>query len=230
MLQAPEVLNVSSPVTVCDIVVLSANWSMVGCAGVVFHFALLWTDNRSEARPFSDCYGDVQASPGAEPATQQRWTYEYESGSDSDEDRPDPDLVLDDLASRRFHSPSPAPPTNFALPVSPVAVGRPSGGRGGPWPKVTMTPSAPPQQNVTFLRSENMKQQCDFDVPACRERTRMLPLLSVCLVNCNHEPYVFSTLSLTSLQFVGFLVSCLGFGLQHVLMIFVSLEEWIYLA
>ncbi|XP_070694387.1 LIM domain only protein 7-like [Pempheris klunzingeri] len=78
--------------------------------------------------------------------------YEYESGSDSDVDRPDPDLVLDDLASRRFHSPSPAPPTNFAVPISPMASARASGGRGGPWPKVTMTPNVAPQQSVTCLR------------------------------------------------------------------------------
>ncbi|KAL0184167.1 hypothetical protein M9458_019863, partial [Cirrhinus mrigala] len=43
--------------------------------------------------------------------------YVYES-SDSDADRPDPDVVLDDLASRRFHSPSPVAPTNFAIPMS----------------------------------------------------------------------------------------------------------------
>ncbi|XP_016110344.1 LIM domain only protein 7 isoform X4 [Sinocyclocheilus grahami] len=43
--------------------------------------------------------------------------YQYES-SDSDADRPDPDVVLDDLASRRFHSPSPVALTNFALPMS----------------------------------------------------------------------------------------------------------------
>ncbi|XP_056107806.1 LIM domain only protein 7 isoform X2 [Rhinichthys klamathensis goyatoka] len=49
----------------------------------------------------------------------QSLAYEYES-SDSDTDRPDPDMVLDDLASRRFHSPSPVAPTNFALPMSPL--------------------------------------------------------------------------------------------------------------
>ncbi|XP_067299775.1 LIM domain only protein 7 isoform X2 [Pseudorasbora parva] len=49
----------------------------------------------------------------------QSLAYEYES-SDSDADRPDPDVVLDDLASRRFHSPSPVAPTNFALPMSPL--------------------------------------------------------------------------------------------------------------
>ncbi|XP_016302244.1 LIM domain only protein 7-like isoform X8 [Sinocyclocheilus anshuiensis] len=43
--------------------------------------------------------------------------YEYES-SDSDADRMDPDVVLDDLASRRFHSPSSVAPTNFAIPMS----------------------------------------------------------------------------------------------------------------
>ncbi|XP_077073142.1 LIM domain only protein 7 isoform X2 [Siphateles boraxobius] len=49
----------------------------------------------------------------------QSLAYEYES-SDSDTDRPDPDMVLDDLASRRFHSPTPVTPTNFALPMSPL--------------------------------------------------------------------------------------------------------------
>ncbi|KAJ8407345.1 hypothetical protein AAFF_G00279190 [Aldrovandia affinis] len=48
------------------------------------------------------------------------WTYEYESQSDSDADRPEPDVVLDDLASRRFRSPSPVAPANYALPMSPV--------------------------------------------------------------------------------------------------------------
>lgn len=139
---------------------------MVGCTGVVFYFALLWNDNRSEAKLSFDCFGNSQVLQSDAPATHGQWAYEYESGSDSDADRPDPDLVLDDLASRRFHSPSPAPPTNFAVPASPLAVGRTSGGRGGPWPKVPMSPSVAPQQNVTFLRSENMKQQCDFDVPA----------------------------------------------------------------
>lgn len=126
---------------------------------VTFHFTLLWIGDLAETRLSSDLYADVRA-----PAPDLQWAYEYESGSDSDADRPDPDLVLDDLASRRFHSPSPAPPTNFAVPVSPRVAGR---GRGGPWPKVTMTPSvAPPPQSVTFLRSENTKQQCDFVVPA----------------------------------------------------------------
>lgn len=135
---------------------------MVVCAGVAFHFALPRDGDLSESRLSSDGYSISRVSP----ADNLQWTYEYESGSDSDADRPDPDLVLDDLASRRFHSPSPAPPTNFAVPASPLAAGRASGSRGGPWPKVTMSPSVVPQQNVTFLRSENMKQQCDFDVPA----------------------------------------------------------------
>ncbi|XP_016143920.1 LIM domain only protein 7-like isoform X10 [Sinocyclocheilus grahami] len=43
--------------------------------------------------------------------------YEYES-SDSDADRMDPDVVIDDLASRRFHSLSSVAPTNFAIPMS----------------------------------------------------------------------------------------------------------------
>ncbi len=133
---------------------------------MLFHFALLCYGDLSETRPSSDCHGYSGVSQSAVPEAHLQWVYEYESGSDSDADRPDPDLVLDDLASRRFHSPSPAPPTNFAVPVSPLAAGRPSGGRGGPWPKVTMTPSVVPQQNVTFLRSENVKHRCDFDLPA----------------------------------------------------------------
>ncbi|CAB1328283.1 unnamed protein product [Coregonus sp. 'balchen'] len=103
------------------------------------------------------------------PAAHLQWAYEYESGSDdeSDPERPDPDLVLDDLASRRFHSPSPAPPTNFALPISPVeagnAVGLGGGGggvsvaKGGTWPMVTMTTNTndPPRQTVTCLSSSS---------------------------------------------------------------------------
>lgn len=139
---------------------------MVVCTGVVFILLLLWNDDHSETRLSSDCCGDSQVSQSALPAAHLQWAYEYESGSDSDADRPDPDLVLDDLASRRFHSPSPALPTNFAVPISPMAAERASGGRGGPWPKVTMTPNVAPQQNVTCLRSDNMKHQCDFDVPA----------------------------------------------------------------
>lgn len=125
-----------------------------------------WNDNLSDVRVLSDRYGESQASQSTPPAARLQLAYDYESGSDSDADRPDPDLVLDDLASRRFHSPSPAPPTNFAVPISPVAGGRLAGGRGSPWPKVTMTPNVAPQQNVTCLRSENMKLQCDFGVPA----------------------------------------------------------------
>lgn len=143
----------------CDV----CEWSMLVCTGVVFHSAVLWIDDLSDTRPSFDCYGNSQ---GSESAAHLQWAYEYESGSDSDADRPDPDLVLDDLASRRFHSPSPAPPTNFAIPISPLAGGRAAGGQSGPWPKVNMTPNVAPQQKVTFLRSENMKQQCDFDVPA----------------------------------------------------------------
>ncbi|KAK1902901.1 LIM domain only protein 7, partial [Dissostichus eleginoides] len=101
----------------------------------------------------SDCYGQSQVSQSALPAAHVPLAYEYESGSDSDAERPDPDLVLDDLASRRFHSPSPAPPTNFALPATPLAAGRAPAGSGGPWPKVNMTPNVAPPQNVTCLSS-----------------------------------------------------------------------------
>ncbi|KAM3862302.1 LIM domain only protein 7 [Diretmus argenteus] len=109
----------------------------------------------SETRLSSDSPDNGRVSQSSLPAAHLQWAYEYESGSDSDPDRPDPDLILDDLAGRRFHSPSPAPPTNFAVPISPVVGGRVSGGRRGSWPKVTITPSAPPQQNVTSLSSSN---------------------------------------------------------------------------
>ncbi|XP_048862374.1 LIM domain only protein 7 isoform X4 [Brienomyrus brachyistius] len=49
----------------------------------------------------------------------------YDSESDSDAGRPEPDVVLDDLASRRFRSPSPVPPTNYAMPMSPRLLGAP---------------------------------------------------------------------------------------------------------
>ncbi|XP_061698275.1 LOW QUALITY PROTEIN: LIM domain only protein 7 [Syngnathoides biaculeatus] len=67
----------------------------------------------------------------ASPAAHQRRAFEYESGSDSDSERPDPDLVTDDLASRRFHSPPPAPPVNFSVPVGPAP--------GGPRPRGTVS-------------------------------------------------------------------------------------------
>lgn len=90
------------------------------------------------------------------PAAGQEWNYE-DSGSDSDLDRPDPDLVLDDLASRRFHSPTPSTPTNFAMPISPLASSRAAEARKGPWPKVNMNPGFVPQQSVTCLRSEQLQ-------------------------------------------------------------------------
>lgn len=130
------------------------------CIGAVFHITLSWNDNSSEAGLSSKSCSSTQPSQSATPTPQHQWTLEDDSGSDSDADRPDPDLVLDDLASRRFHSPSPATPTNFAVPASPGGMGSASGVKGGPWAKVTMTPSVP-LQNVTYHRSENMKQACD---------------------------------------------------------------------
>lgn len=76
--------------------------------------------------------------------------YDYES-TDSDADRPDPDVVLDDLASRRFHSPIPVAPTNFAIPVHPLgAAAIPQTNR----PHVTVTNA--PRQTLTRLRSETI--------------------------------------------------------------------------
>ncbi|CDQ74646.1 unnamed protein product [Oncorhynchus mykiss] len=88
------------------------------------------------------------------PTVQLQWAYEYESGSgdDSDPERPDPDLVLDDLASRRFHSPSPALPTNFALPISPVEAGN---------------------ATVTCLRSESLMLSSGPMTPMCSPQPQM---------------------------------------------------------
>lgn len=114
----------------------------------------------------SECYScGSHNTQSALPAAHQQWGLDSESGSSSDTDRPDPDLLLDDLASRRFHSPSPAPPTNFAVPISPSAGGRVARGKKGPWPRVTVTPSSTPQQKVTVDRSDT-QLQCD-DVPVC---------------------------------------------------------------
>ncbi|XP_056910531.1 LIM domain only protein 7-like isoform X6 [Takifugu flavidus] len=108
----------------------------------------------SEAGLSSKSCSSTQPSQSVTPPVHQHWTMEDESGSDSDADRPDPDLVLDDLASRRFRSPSPTTPTNFAVPASPGGMGSAPGVKGGPWAKVTMTPSAP-LQNVTSHRSKS---------------------------------------------------------------------------
>ncbi|KAI4875187.1 hypothetical protein NFI96_023959, partial [Prochilodus magdalenae] len=100
--------------------------------------------------PSSASEGNAQSSV---PAVRSASAYEYES-SDSDADRPDPDLVLDDLASRRFHSPSPVAPTNFALPMSSVespTMSRPS------WPQVTVTNV--PRQTLTYLSSQTGSPQ-----------------------------------------------------------------------
>ncbi|XP_057191313.1 LIM domain only protein 7 isoform X5 [Triplophysa rosa] len=75
--------------------------------------------------------------------------YDYES-TDSDVDRPDPDVVLDDLASRRFHSPTPLAPTNFAIPIHPLgAAAIPRTNR----PRVTVTNA--PQQTLTRLSTQS---------------------------------------------------------------------------
>ncbi|XP_051938426.1 LIM domain only protein 7 isoform X7 [Hippocampus zosterae] len=78
--------------------------------------------------------GKSSTSPSAHPQS----AIDYESGSDSDSDRPDPDVIMDDLASRRFHSPPPAPPANFSIPISLSALGMAPAGQ---WPRVTVSPS-----------------------------------------------------------------------------------------
>ncbi|XP_054642874.1 LIM domain only protein 7 isoform X7 [Dunckerocampus dactyliophorus] len=95
---------------------------------------------------------DTRSSPDKShsfSSAHQPWA--FESGSDSDSDRPDPDLVLDDLASRRFHTPSPVPPANFAVPISPKGAGK--GLPGGPWAKASVSLSVVSQQNVACLSS-----------------------------------------------------------------------------
>ncbi|XP_056321083.1 LIM domain only protein 7 isoform X8 [Danio aesculapii] len=98
---------------------------------------------------------DSSSLTGLKPQTaaHQASVYEYES-SDSEADRPDPDVVLDDLASRRFHSPSPVAPTNFALPMSPLeATAVPCTTR----PHVFI--SNVPRQTLTHLSSQSQALQ-----------------------------------------------------------------------
>jgi len=156
VLHMPEVYMVAVFAFLITVLSVNGPWCCVSF--------LRWDDNLSETRISPDCYGNNRVASSSLSAPQLQWAYGYESGSDSDVDRPDPDLVLDDLASRRFHSPSPALPTNFAVPISPLAGGRLPGSKGDPWPKVTVTPSVAPQQNVTCHRSEHTKLKCD--VPA----------------------------------------------------------------
>jgi len=90
-----------------------------------------------------------------------RWTHEYGGSGDSDSDdpeRPDPDLVLDDLASRRFHSPSPAPPTNFAMPIMPTSPSA-AAGRETRTKVAGGSPCDLQVQEVTCLRSEHTEDR-----------------------------------------------------------------------
>lgn len=105
---------------------------------------------RSWANPYPEDDTPLTSPVSTMPAAVQQWACD-DSSSGSDTDRPDPDLVLDDLASRRFHSPTPTTPTNFALPISPLAGSEASGGRKSLCPKLNMSPSIVPQQNVTCL-------------------------------------------------------------------------------
>ncbi|XP_051760826.1 LIM domain only protein 7 isoform X3 [Ctenopharyngodon idella] len=89
----------------------------------------------------------------------QSLAYEYES-SDSDADRPDPDVVLDDLASRRFHSPSPVAPTNFALPMSQLEAAAVSCASR---PQVAV--SNVPRQSLTHLSSQSQPLQRTYRRP-----------------------------------------------------------------
>uniref|UniRef100_A0AAV2K434 LIM domain 7a n=1 Tax=Knipowitschia caucasica TaxID=637954 RepID=A0AAV2K434_KNICA len=105
---------------------------------------------RSWTSPYTEEDIPLTSRVSPVPAAGQLWTYD-DSGSDSDLDRPDPDLVLDDLASRRFHSPTPSTPTNFAMPLSPLAGTKSPEARHGPWPQVNLNPGFIPQQSVVCL-------------------------------------------------------------------------------
>ncbi|XP_073702171.1 LIM domain only protein 7 isoform X3 [Garra rufa] len=87
--------------------------------------------------------------------------YVYES-SDSDADRPDPDVVLDDLASRRFHSPSPVAPTNFAIPMTQL--------EGAAVPCTTRSQvvvSNVPRQALTHLSSQSQAYRRPASAGVC---------------------------------------------------------------
>lgn len=95
---------------------------------------------------------------GTQSSTQVAWPFGYES-SDSEADRPDPDLLLDDLASRRFHTPSVITPTNFALPMtSGDSTTMPQTTR----PKVMLTNV--PRPTLTYLRSETPQRLLCYSI------------------------------------------------------------------
>lgn len=180
-------------------------------------FILLWCGTHSEAPLSPDHSGNSQVSQSPLPEACRQWAYDSESGSDSDPDRPDPDLVLDDLASRRFHSPTPTTPTNFAVPLSPLALGSVSRVRCGSWSKVNMAASVPSAQSVTVLRSENMKRQCGlFFCGACLDESKpecfSYPRFAWFTVTVSDTFWLWA-LSLTNFQFVSW--SCLRFLLQQ---------------
>ncbi|XP_062861460.1 LIM domain only protein 7 isoform X2 [Trichomycterus rosablanca] len=116
------------------------------------------SDNRrSWASPqFTDEDGSFSSELGTQrsmSATHISWPSWYES-SDSEADHPDPDLVLDDLASRRFHSSSVVTPTNFALPMTSVkCTGMPQTTR----PKGMV--DSVPQATLTYLSDESRPPQ-----------------------------------------------------------------------
>lgn len=123
------------------------------CVGVVLSLPTLVV-HPSHVRAGSD-HSSVNDLKSQSPHLSR--AYDYES-TDSDVDRPDPDVVLDDLASRRFHSPTPVAPTNFAIPINLLgAAAIPHTNR----PHVTVTNV--PRQTLTRLRSES----CIFDALVC---------------------------------------------------------------
>lgn len=167
----------------------------------------------SEAAPSSERDSDSQVPQSPLAEARQLWDYDSDSGSDSDPDRPDPDLVLDDLASRRFHSPTPTTPTNFAVPASPLTLGGLSRARCGSWSKVNMVSSVPSPQSVTVLRSENKPSEpCDFCFVfsgACLDESKpeCFSCPSVCLVYSHRERQLLAlgAVSNTSPSCVGIL-------------------------
>ncbi|MBN3319469.1 LMO7 protein, partial [Atractosteus spatula] len=71
-------------------------------------------EETSRSNPIPQNGDPLQGHP---PATHLRLAYDYESDSDSEGERRQPNVLLDDLASRRFQTHPPASPANYAVPV-----------------------------------------------------------------------------------------------------------------
>ncbi|XP_034042815.1 LIM domain only protein 7 isoform X1 [Thalassophryne amazonica] len=86
-----------------------------------------------------------------------------EHNPDSRRSWTNPDYTDEDatFTSRRFHSPSQATPTNFAVPINPLAGGARAGERRSSVPKDTVTPSVTSRRDPTCLRQHQMQDSSD---------------------------------------------------------------------